>query len=178
MADALGLYYAYKIVKLMAKPWDKWHAFELGLIDDEGKTLKKAKTSEEKEAMGKFGILVRNLKRILEKMPFGKSRTASLAAALYLLKEDEQAVKYGVEDIAKKILWEVNDGICYAELSQVILENTLDDDKTIKINLLLSEHICKTYNQTEETFLEFPVYEGKDLLTGKYIKFLKEDVTC
>jgi len=156
MADALGLYYAYKTIKLMSTPWNKWHAFDLGLIDDKGKTLKKASTSAEKDAMGKFGILVRNLKRILERMPFGKTRTASLAAALYLLKEDE--------DVAELILKEINQGVVSAELSQVLFENKLDDNGTVKINLLLSEHICKSYHVSDKTFLGFPVYEGKDLL--------------
>ena len=49
--------------------------------------------------------MILKLKRILEKVPFGKTRLASYAAALYLIKEDWQEMSEG------QILTESNDKI-------------------------------------------------------------------
>ena len=36
------LFYAFRFLKLLVTPWNKMEAFDLGVIDDQGKTLKKA----------------------------------------------------------------------------------------------------------------------------------------
>lgn len=81
------LFYAFRFLKLLTTSWDKMEAFEKGLIDDNGKVLKKAKTSDEKSAYTVFHRLVFNIKRILGKLPFGKTKFGSYAAALFLIKE-------------------------------------------------------------------------------------------
>lgn len=80
----------YQFIRRLATPFEKWKAFELGIIDADGKVLRKRntlKTKEEKDAFGLFDILVLNLKKLLAKLPFGKTRLASFAAALFLIKE-------------------------------------------------------------------------------------------
>ena len=80
----------YQFIRRLATPFEKWKAFDLGIIDAEGKVLRKRntlRTKEEKDAFGLFDILVLNLKKLLMKLPFGKTRLASFAAALYLIKE-------------------------------------------------------------------------------------------
>jgi hypothetical protein len=87
---AIDLLMLYSTLKRLTTPFEKTKAFELGIIDKDGKVLKKGKdlkTPEEKNAYTLFDRLVFNLKRILEKLPFGKTRIASFAAALFLLKE-------------------------------------------------------------------------------------------
>ena len=79
---------AFKFVQMLTKPFEKWKAFELGLIDKDGNKIKKAKTSEEKKAFGLFNRLVRNMKKFLAKLPGGSTKIGSYAAALFLLKED------------------------------------------------------------------------------------------
>ena len=47
------LFYAFRFLKLLVSDWDKTDAYELGIIDAEGKILKKAKdrkTPQEKSA--------------------------------------------------------------------------------------------------------------------------------
>ena len=64
----------------------------MGIIDKNGGILRKKKTLksiEEKEAYTMFDRLVWKLKRLMEKIPFGKSRLASYAAALWLIKEEK-----------------------------------------------------------------------------------------
>lgn len=91
----IDIYLVYEFLKRLVTPFNKTKAFSLGLIDADGKKLRTAVTSQEKEAMGYFDRLVFNLKRILEKVPFGKSQIASYAAALLLLRERNQATLIG-----------------------------------------------------------------------------------
>lgn len=87
VSRAADVYYTYRFIRTLVTPWEELDAYKLGLIDGNGKNLKKPSTSEEKDSYSVFFRLVFNIKRILEKLPFGKSRISSYAAALFLLKE-------------------------------------------------------------------------------------------
>ena len=79
----------FRILKMMTRKWNEMDAYKFGLIDDNGKRIKtkKPKTSEEKNSFTLLHRLVFNLKRVLELLPFGRTRLASYAASLALLKE-------------------------------------------------------------------------------------------
>lgn len=77
---------AYKILKDLGTPWNKYRAFELGLIDDKGNKLKKAETPEEKDAVTSYMKIIFNLKRLLQKA-VGKNNLAQQIVSLFLLKE-------------------------------------------------------------------------------------------
>lgn len=82
----------YQFIKRLATPFEKWDAYKYGIIDKDGKLLRKSstlKTQEEKNSWRYFDRLVANLKKLLGKVPGGKSRIASYAAALLLLREEE-----------------------------------------------------------------------------------------
>jgi DNA-directed RNA polymerase subunit H (RpoH/RPB5) len=100
------LFYAYRFIKLLVTPWEKTEAFELGIIDDEGKVIKKTrelKTSDEKAAYTVFHRLVFNIKRLLNKLPFGKTKLASWATALFLIKEETGMSEEEITKILKKM---------------------------------------------------------------------------
>ena len=80
----------FRILKMMTRKWEEMDAYKFGLIDDNGKRIKskKPKTSEEKNSFTLLHRLVFNLKRVLELLPFGRTRLASYAASLALLKEN------------------------------------------------------------------------------------------
>ncbi len=80
-------YYAYKFIRAIVKPWDEWDAYELGIIDESGNLLRKPKTPQEREAYNTFDKLTANVKRVINKLPGGKTKLSSFAAAMYLLKE-------------------------------------------------------------------------------------------
>jgi hypothetical protein len=85
------LFYAYRFIKLLVTQWEDTDAYKLGILDKDGKLLKKSsqlQTSEEKSAYTVFHRLVFNIKRLLNKLPFGKTRLASWATALFLIKEE------------------------------------------------------------------------------------------
>jgi hypothetical protein len=100
------LFYAYRFIKLLVTPWEKTEAFEFGIVDDNGKVLKKTsalKTSEEKAAYTVFHRLVFNIKRLLNKLPFGKTKLASWATALFLIKEETDMTEEEIMNILKKM---------------------------------------------------------------------------
>ena len=80
-------FYAIRFLRLLTTKWENTNAFKLGIVDKNGKKLKKPETSEEKGAYNTFHKLVYNIKRLINKIPLGKSTLASYAAALFLIKE-------------------------------------------------------------------------------------------
>ena len=80
------------MVKRLSTPFKEWDAYDLGIIDERGNILKSRKelrTVKERKAFGLFDLMILNLKKLVEKIPGGKTRLGSYAAALYLLKEQD-----------------------------------------------------------------------------------------
>jgi len=85
----VDIFLVYQFLKRLVTPFDQTDAFRLGLIDADGKRIKRAETPQEKRAIGYFDRLVFNLKRLLAKVPGGSSQIATFAAALLLLREQD-----------------------------------------------------------------------------------------
>jgi len=98
MANRLvDLLITYRIVKLMSTDFKDQEAFKFGIIDANGKVLRKSSklnTEAEKDSYTVLHRFVFNLKRILAK--FGlKSSISNFATALALiLKENQELIKY------------------------------------------------------------------------------------
>ncbi len=93
LSRAADTAYAFRFLKLFVTPFDKTEAFKQGIIDEKGKNLIRIRdlgTQDQRSAYTVFHRLVFNLKKLLEKIPGGRSRLASYAAALYLIKEKDQ----------------------------------------------------------------------------------------
>lgn len=78
---------ALRVVYLLVTPIQNTDAFKLGLIDGDGKTIKKAETAKEKNATSMLHRLCWNLKRIIGLIPGGATKIGSLTAAYLLMKE-------------------------------------------------------------------------------------------
>ena len=92
VGGALNIFFIYKFLRILTQPFNETDAFKLGIVDENGKILKKhrkLKTQEEKDSYTLMHRLVWKLKRLMEKIPFGKTRLASYAAALWLIKENK-----------------------------------------------------------------------------------------
>lgn len=117
------LFYAFRFLKLLVTPFEKTKAFELGIIDKEGKVLKKGPertTPDEKSAYTVFHRLVFNLKRIMAKAPGGKSVVARYGAALFLIKEhtgmsEKQLIKTLEKGLDIKFNNEINENYWYQD---------------------------------------------------------------
>jgi len=96
------LLYTYQFLRRLSTPFKEWDAYKLGIIDENGKVLKKRstlKTAQERNAWGYFDRLVANLKKLLGTIPLGKTRIASYAAALLLLREGKNLDSLSDEDL-------------------------------------------------------------------------------
>lgn len=106
----VDLFLVYQFLRRLTTPFNEWKAYQLGIIDERGNILKKRSklsTIEERNAFRIFDVMVLKLKKLLEKVPGGKSRLASYAAALYLIKEykedmNENDVSILVENSVKE----------------------------------------------------------------------------
>jgi len=85
-------YLIYQLVSRLIKPFAQWDAFKLGIIDKDGNVIKHRRdlTPQEQEAWGYFDILVANIKKMIGKLPGGKTRLANFAAAAFLMKEHKR----------------------------------------------------------------------------------------
>ena len=103
LSRAGDLAYTLRFLRLLTTKFEDTTAFKLGVIDKDGKKLKKPQTSEEKSAYNTFHRLVFNLKKLLAKVPGGSSKFASYAAAFFLIKEKLDLTDKSVESITEKV---------------------------------------------------------------------------
>lgn len=120
------LYYSFRFVKLLTTPWKETDAYELGIIDDNGKRNKSVKldNNQKKSAYSTFIRLAFNIKRLLEKIPGGKNTLASYAAALFLLQE-----RYNFSDATIEKILKVSDIEPLDLLEEKCYWYVLDDKK-------------------------------------------------
>ena len=96
MSRAIDLIITYRVVKMLVTPFTKFKAYELGIIDEKGKVLRKFKEvkGSERKHYTMLHRFVFNLKRILKKVGLG-SRLGSFGVALALLiKEDKSYLQH------------------------------------------------------------------------------------
>ena len=123
ISRSADLFYAFRFLKLLVTPWESMEAYKLGIIDKDGKVINKTRTtSEEKAAYTVFHRLVFNIKRLLSRLPFGKTKIASWATALFLIKEETGMSEEAILKVLKKMdidfddtlfesTWYMNNGI-------------------------------------------------------------------
>jgi len=142
MSRAVDLFVTYRFLKLLVTPWNKQEAFKLGIIDKNGKSLKKARDLGREEERASYTLLHRlvfNCKRIMGKIPFIRSQLGTYAAALFLLKEH-----YKIENLPE------------AQVTKYLLEN-----KLIDLNDSISEEVIGFGNM-----LPMGEYKLKDQVTA------------
>jgi len=107
------LVYTFRFLRLLTTPFEKTKAFELGIIDKDGKRDKKGvpyiDTPEKKSAYTAFHRIVFNIKKLLAKAPGGSSKIASYAAALFLIKENYNVSDKNLDKILKELDVDVSD---------------------------------------------------------------------
>ena len=190
LSRAADLGYAFRFLKLLTTPWNKLKAYELGIVDENGKNLKRAKelkTKEEKSAYTIFHRLVFNIKRLLNKIPGGKSTLASYAAALYLIKEHTGMSEEKIEEIITKVLddnletdltesqWFIkgdtlNPGI-YCLTKDVVSMNTVEAIAKKNSKIRVEEH-----TEPYSSFLGNNIYKVQHVLTKQELYISNEDI--
>ena len=135
-SPAIDAFITFRFLKLLVTPFDKTEAFKLGIIDERGKVLRKYKTLERIEERQAYTILHRlvfNVKKLIEKVPGGKSRLASYAAALFLIKEHVREYQDSDGQLLEK------------ELYKYLKDNNLveEDDGNIKEEITFADKLLK-----------------------------------
>ena len=146
LTKSADLVYTLRFLRLLTTPWEETNAFKLGLIDDEGKKLRKPVTTEEKSAYNTFHRLVFNIKKIINKAPGGKSKIASYASALYLIKEHLSLSDKSID----KILAEA--GVSHLDLLAESSEWYCTKDGMLSPGLYSLNESDKMINSTMEEF--------------------------
>jgi hypothetical protein len=105
MTNLVDLYLVYRILRRLTQPFTEWEAYKQGVIDAEGNILKKFNdrlSVGEKESFTKFDLLILKLKKLLGTLPFGKTKLASYAAALWFLKEEKRLTEDNLQEEFEK----------------------------------------------------------------------------
>lgn len=106
-ANVIDTVIIFRILKKLVTPFNKTAAFKAGVIDKNGKVLIRPgdRTANQKKTITLLDRMVFNLKRLLAKVPGGRTQLASYIAALALLKEhvEKQANKETSEVLMEKL---------------------------------------------------------------------------
>ena len=102
LTKAADTVYTLRFLRLLTTPWEETNAYKEGLIDDQGEKLRKPVTEKEKSVYNVFHRLVFNVKKLINKVPGGKSKIASYAAALLLIREKCDISDKNLEKILKE----------------------------------------------------------------------------
>lgn len=84
---------AFKVLRMLVTNFTDTEAFKLGIIDAHGKTLRKSNqfsTEAERNAFTYLHRLVFNMKKLINKIG-GENRLKSMAAAIWLIRENYQS---------------------------------------------------------------------------------------
>ena len=130
-----NIYFVYQFIKKLVIPFEKTDAFKLGIIDKDGKILKRRRDlegSKEKEAYTLSDTLVWNIKKLLGKVPGGKSKIASYGAALFLIKEESDNYRIDDEELELQFFDQFeklyNEDLEFDPLTLKKLQRVLDED--------------------------------------------------
>ena len=148
----------FRILKMLTTPFNKMKAYKFGFIDKSGNRIKKIEnedgkmvpnepfTKAEKNSLTPLHRLVFNLKKIIEKVPFGKTQFASYAIALLLLKEEAELDDEQGEELYEKF---------YRHLKEQELLTAETISESINVGKLI---IGETYN------VRFPIKEQGEVI--------------
>jgi len=165
MNQVIDLAITYKFLKNLVTPFEKWPAYKLGLIDKDGNIVKQRKDrlkQEEKDALGYFDVVTLNLRKLLGKLPGGKSAIATYAAAYLLLKEyPKKNLKEGYEPSEQQVALMLEEAI--EEVEALVSPHTKDKAKADK----------KKYRETNKK--ETPNAKGFLNFVNQNIKKVEEE---
>jgi hypothetical protein len=119
----VDLFLVFSFIRKLVSPFEKWEAYKLGIIDENGNILIRRKDftlNAQKAAFGIFDQMILNLKKLLGKLPGGQTKLASYAAALWLIREQQriEATNYLTEESVEEDL-------------EVALERFLSENETL-----------------------------------------------
>jgi hypothetical protein len=149
---------------MLTTPFKKTQAYKFGFIDERGNRIKTLKdennqviqnnpvTKDEKASLTPLHRLVFNLKKLIEKLPFGKTAFASYAVALALLKEETELPSEQADELFEKFYRHLKDN------------NKIDADVCLLVN-----YNCKMSIDSEGK-------SNKTLMSMERLKYTKRNL--
>ena len=171
MSRVIDAVIAYRVVKLLATPFNKTSAFKLGIIDERGKVLKKSRDISDPKERNAYTLLIRfvfNLKRILQKVGIRGPLGSSAAAAIAFFREQsgEQLTETAALDIEREVYKQItsegfefdlseNYGEPLTEGTYKVKHDIYNDEGEVVINI--NESI--KFTSTEDCIMGYDVFK-------------------
>lgn len=161
----------FRILKMLTTPFEKQQAYKFGFIDKRGNRIKKIKnedglevdnnpvTAKEKASLTPLHRLVFNLKKLIEKVPFGKTAFASYAVALLLLKEETNLPADQADELYEKF---------YKFLKEQNIMNAEMISEAVDVGKLYQDRPYNLRRQIKQNFTEtgeIKIYPEKTQIT-------------
>ena len=175
MSRVIDAVIAYRVVKLLATPFNKTSAFKLGIIDERGKVLKKSRDISDPKERNAYTLLIRfvfNLKRILQKVGIRGPLGSSAAAAIAFFREQsgEQLTETAALDIEREVYKQITSEGFEFDLSENYGEPLTEGTYKVKHDIYNSEGDI-VINIDEEVYFK----ETTDIIMG-YDVFKHNDI--
>jgi len=120
------LYFVFRFLRLLTMDYKKTDAYKYKIIDAKGNPLRKSselETTDEKASYTMLHRMVFKIRRLIEKVPIvGKSILLNYAAALFLLKEQNNPRVWTDENYATRKLNEFLENEDWVEFAKILRE--------------------------------------------------------
>lgn len=183
--------YAVRFLRLLTMPVEKTGAFKQGVIDKNYKPLvpSKERTKIQKENYTIFHRIVFNIKRLIRKVPGGKSTVGSYAAAMLLIKEhtgmspkkikqvieEAQGYEFDPVDIYESSWFMRDDELMPG--TYMLLNDHLDNMNKEMIAMAKTKIKINDFLTPHEVINGINIYEVKHIPTGQMIYISNQDIT-
>ena len=175
MSRVIDAVIAYRVIKLLVTPFKRTKAFQLGIIDDKGKVLKKSRDISDPKERNAYTLLIRfvfNLKRILQKVGIKGPLGSSAAAAIAFFREQsgEQLSDTAALDIEREVYKHITSEGFEFDLSENYGEpltqgtykakhDIYNDEGEIVINI--DEEVY--FKETTDIIMGYDIFKHKDI---------------
>ena len=126
------LYFVFRFLRLLTMDYKKTDAYKYKIIDAKGKPLRKSselETTDEKASYTMLHRMVFKIRRLIEKVPIvGKSILLNYAAALFLLKEQNNPRVWTDENYATRKLNEFLENEDWVESAKILREEVIEGE--------------------------------------------------
>jgi len=169
MSRVIDAVIAYRVLKLLVTPFNRTKAFELGIIDEKGKVLKKSRDIKNAEERNAYTLLIRfvfNLKKLLAKIGIRGPLGSAAAAAFAFFKEEygnnvevEKVIYNHLKEQGFEFQIDENYGEPLNEGTYKVKHDIYDSEGKVVININESVE----FKETTDTIMGYDVFKYNDV---------------
>ena len=169
MSRVIDAVIAYRVLKLLVTPFNRTKAFELGIIDEKGKVLKKSRDIKNAEERNAYTLLIRfvfNLKKLLAKIGIRGPLGSAAAAAFAFFKEEygnnvevEKVIYNHLKEQGFEFQIDENYGEPLTEGTYKVKHDIYDSEGKVVININESVE----FKETTDTIMGYDVFKYNDV---------------